>query len=101
MTRFRDYWGLIIFLVSTALATQFHWLIKHQRPEEILQRSLIALAAGTAVSIIIIGLVEKLLTGSIRDQVRRVSAALWPGFLLVFTPFHVLLLCKWQGRCSY
>ena len=101
MGQIKEYRGLIICVVSACIALQLSWVIEHQRPDETLQRAATAALIGIIVSVLLVQGVFRFCSGPVQSALRTISGALWPGFLLLFMPFHVLLYCRWQGQCDY
>lgn len=101
LAAYRRYAGLLVFLVSVLVALQLIWVIEHQRPDETLVRTAAAALVGLLLGMAMIQAVERLFPAPARAVSRRVAHALWPAFLLLFMPFHVRLLCRWQNECGY
>lgn len=101
ITLLRDYAGLLIFLASLFISIQLAWVIQHQRPDEVLVRSVVAALLALFVSIVCIWLVRRFTSEHGQSVARDLLNSLWPGFLLLFTPFHVLSLCRYRNQCDY
>lgn len=98
---YRRYAGFLVFLVSILVAFQLAWLIEHQRPQETIARLAASAVVGLVAGAAIIQAADRLLSHGAKALSVRVAQCLWPAFLLVFMPFHVRLLCRWQNECDY
>ncbi len=95
-----QYAGILIFVCSVLLSSQFLWAIRHH-PDDLWVRASAAIALGFAGTALTVAIVRRLLRRNAHDTLQRLSLALAPGLLIVFAPFRYEQLCRWTDHCFY